>query len=457
MKQTVIRWFLPGVLSLAAVALVPSAVAAHGASSCLAPSGTDDTAALQSALDRCSGARHRCVVALCEGMFKIAPVRVGDFRGTLRGAGRERTTLQALPDLLVNDNPEGYWTDDPLDSYLHPWPYLLQFIGGQVAIRDLAITVPTPGPDQAPTQGWTELPGFESEELAGAILVTGRETARSEVSRVRVTAGTYEAGFGTTPTLLAGVALRGLVYDPDAVDPGDPFGFPVHALAGRHTVSDSLLVGMISGVSLGELGNARVTIWRNEMRSLIGVDALDASHSRVRVVANRWDVEAVGFQAFLNIDGAPSERNTILVDHNRGTVGPFFGEGSAIYVQDPVILPEPGDSTVIVSGNDLQVGSPDEGAFSGIEVYGAGRLFVSRNTLRGRVDAFAGIGGVGIGIDQTTGCRVIRNDLGGLATAVADLHLGSETSDCLALVGRHDTVLDEGASNRLFRFSRHRW
>jgi hypothetical protein len=107
-----------------------------------------------------------------------------------------------------------------------------------------------------------------------------------------------------------------------------------------------------------------------------------------------------------------------------------------------------------VSGNDLQVGHPDEAAFSGIEAYGAGRLLVSRNTLRGRVDAFEGVGGVGIWIDQTTGCLVLRNDLDGLATAGASVHLGPETSGCLGLVGRHDTVLDEGTNNRVFRLRR---
>jgi hypothetical protein len=32
-----------------------------------------------------------------------------------------------------------------------------------------------------------------------------------------------------------------------------------------------------------------------------------------------------------------------------------------------------------------------------------------------------------------------------------DLHLGSATSDCLAIVGSDDVVVDEGSANRIVR------
>jgi hypothetical protein len=210
---------------------------------------------------------------------------------------------------------------------------------------------------------------------------------------------------------------------------------------------------MLTGVSLGELGDADVTVRRNETHAFVAVDLLDASRSRVRVLKNRWTVEARGFSAFLNIDGDPSEDNTVLIHKNRGSIGSFSGEGSGIYFQDLLIPPEPGDSTVIVFGNHLEVGSADEPAFSAVEIYGAGRLHVSRNTLRGHVAVLPGLGGgMGIGIDQTTGCRIERNRLDRLETGVGhDLHLGLETSDCVAFVGRHDDVDNDGTNNRIIR------
>jgi len=90
-------------LVVAVVLTCFAALAAPGAAtpqsrSCLAPSGGDDTALLQAALDRCSGAGLHCKVDLCAGVFETGILRVGDFRGRLRGAGARATTLRALPD-----------------------------------------------------------------------------------------------------------------------------------------------------------------------------------------------------------------------------------------------------------------------------------------------------------------------------------------------------------------------
>ena len=173
-------------------------------------------------------ARRRCVVALCDGLFRIAPVRVGDFRGTLRGAGQRAHDPPGAARSPGERQPRAATgTDDPLEP--SPAPVALPAAahrGPRNGAGPRRSRSPRPAEDRAPTRGWTELPGVRNEELAGAILVTGREAARSEVTRVRITAGEYETGFGPSPTLLAGVALRGLVYDPDAVDPGDPVRFP---------------------------------------------------------------------------------------------------------------------------------------------------------------------------------------------------------------------------------------
>lgn len=444
--QTVKGWVLPAVVSLVAAAFFVPPAGAQGRRRCLAPNGTDDTVALQSALDRCSGATARCVVRLCRGRFKTAPLRVGDFRGTLRGAGRERTVIQALPDLLVNDNPLGYWQDDPLDPALPPWPYLLQFVGGRGTVRHLAVEIPTPAEGLRPTQGSTELFGVEYE-LAGAILVTGGR-AVFDIRQIGVVAGEDPESFFET-TLRAGVAVRGLLLDPD---PEYPSAFPVVPISGRFRITGSALVGMLTGVSLGELQDADVTVEGTVTSAFVGVDLLDANRSRVEVFENSWGVDAAAFNAVLNIDGTPSMDNTVLVRDNRGAIGSYFGFGQGIFFQDPWLLPESGESTVTVSGNELELGGPTEAAFSGIEVFGAGSVVVNRNTIRGRVEAIEGFGGgTGIAVDQTTGCRAFLNDFEGLDTTGADLRLGLDTSECLSVVYRDDEVLDEGTDNRLFR------
>jgi hypothetical protein len=439
MNRTVLKGILSVVASLAAAAMLVSPASAHGrrADECLAPNGNDDTEALQSALARCAGATRGCAVSLCEGVFRTAPVRVGDFRGVLRGAGRERTVIEALPHLEVNDNPRGYWNDDPLEG--RPWPYLLQFIEGRARIRDLAIVVPSPEEGDRPTSGWNG-GWFWTDEVAGAILLTGRDPVDFEVRRVRVVGGPdSESDLGVS--LLAGVHFQGLLGNPD--DLGD---YPVHPVRGRFRISDSELVGMYSGTPLWELADAKVTIARNRYRSILGIDVLDTTRSRVAIYGNHWDVDFVGAEVILNIDGEPSQANTFLIVNNRGSIGSLVSLASGFFFWDAGTLDgNPGSSTVLVAGNRLTVGVEGNAAESGLEAWGARRLWVSSNALRGWART-------GVRVEETRGCRVFGNALRELETGAGpDLDLGFGTSECLAVVSHDDVVLDHGTDNLIFR------
>jgi hypothetical protein len=164
---------------------------------CLSPTGDDSTAALQEALDRCSGATRPCTVTLCAGTFETGILRVRDFRGTFRGKGPERTVLRALPDLLVTENTEDFFREEPIGTTL-PWPYLVQFIEGKARVEDLGILVPAPLPPSTPTSGWHLLNDGPIFELRGALLFTGRKPVDFEVRDVRVEAGDPESDLGTT-------------------------------------------------------------------------------------------------------------------------------------------------------------------------------------------------------------------------------------------------------------------
>ena len=102
---------LPWLVGVALLGGVAPAAAQGRHHACLAPGGDDDTAALQAALDRCSGATRPCTVTLCAGTFRTGILRVRDFRGTLRGRGPERTVLRALPDLPVSENSRDFFRD----------------------------------------------------------------------------------------------------------------------------------------------------------------------------------------------------------------------------------------------------------------------------------------------------------------------------------------------------------
>ncbi len=374
---------------------------------------------------------------LCAGVFDTGILRVKDFRGTLRGAGARATVLRARPDLEVSANAQGFFRDEPFGS--EPWPYLLQFVEGRAAIRDLGILIPAPPAGSRPTTGWTLFEGFDPTfELRGALLLTGRDPVDFEVSRVRVRAERDPASELET-TAFHGIELGGLLFNPD-----DTGAFPVFPAQGRFEVTGSEILGVLNGTPVGEIAGAHVRVAHNRFRSAVAVDLIDADRSQVAIVSNRWDVSYRGVQVRQNLDGSPSRASGILVDDNEGSLAPFApGVGDGIAFQDPFdATPEPGGSVLWATRNRLTLGSGASPAASGITVAGSSRLKLSGNRL-------SGAAGIGIDVDVANGCLVLRNSFRGLETGTGpDLHLGSETSDCVAWVGKRDLVQDDGVNNR---------
>ncbi len=437
-RPSVLPWLVGAVLVAAAS---PAAPQAHHHHACLAPGGDDDdTAALQQALDSCSGAKHHCTVSLCEGVFHTGILRVRNFRGTLRGAGRDRTVLRALPNLQVSNDPDGFFRVDPFEPG-QPWPYLVQFVEGEGRVEDLAILVPAPDGSDV-TTGWQLGDGFTIHALRGAILVTGRDEVEFEVSDVRVEA--ENPGTEEESTVFSGVEFAGLLFNR-----GDTSEFPVFPARGRFEVERSRFDGVLIGASLAELAEARVRVSRNRYRSTIAVDVIDADRSRISVVENRWTVSAHGVQVRQNVDGAPSRASGLLVEANRGRLLPYLpGFGNALVFQDlsGTDSPEPGGTSLRVLGNSWKLGEGDAGAASGITVSGAAPLRIADNRLAGRA-------ATGIAVDLTEECRIWGNSMQELDTAGGPkLRLGPATSDCVAIVAPGDVVLDEGSANRVIHW-----
>jgi hypothetical protein len=436
---------VPAASTLAACLVVlvsATAFAQPRSRSCVAPTGGDDTALLQAALDRCSGSGPGCRVELCSGVFQTGILRVRDFRGTLRGAGKDATTLRALPELPVNPNATGFFRDDPFAPASDPWPYLLQFVEGRATIQDLGILIPDPADPGRPTSGWFLLEDLGPfYELRGAILLTGKERVDFEVRRVRVEAEADALSLLET-TAFGGIEFAGLLFDP-AADPT----FPVFPARGLFRLSDSELVGMSNGTPINELSQARAIVWRNRYRTALAIDVIDVDRSFVGIQQNRWQVSVRGVQVIQNLDGAPSEASGILVDDNFGVLSPFMaGVGNGISFQDPLGGSTlPGSSVLWATRNGLEQRGGLGQAESGITANGAGELKLLDNRLRGEVTK-------GIAVDVTRGCLVAGNSMRGLSTGAGpDLHLGPGTEGCTARVGREDLVLDEGTGNRVIR------
>lgn len=433
MNRFMTRGVLWVVASLAALAI---AAPGKAEAQCLSPNGTDDTAAIQSALSACSGAVGSCGVNLCGGTFRIAPVRVADFRGVVQGAGRDATIIEALPELEVNDNPDDYYLDDPFDPALAPWPILLQFFGGEGTIQDLTVHIPTPAPGQRPTTGWL---GDMIFELDVAILITGVDPVDYEVTRIRVSAGDDPLSLFDT-TLLNGVFFQGRVFDPT-----DPGTYPVFPVRGSFSLSDSDFVGMVSGSPVAETDGATASIRDNTYETDFALHVQDGNRSRLWLVNNTWNTTFGGVQILMNVDGDLSEGNSIIAFGNQGTtLVPLADWGTGFQYVDPWDPSRtPGGTSLFLARNTFSVDTTSGPALAGIDAVGAGRLTAWSNVLRGRTSV------AGINVDDTTGCRLLSNSLG--TSGATDLALGPGTSRCLALVSRSDVVVDQGVDNRIVR------
>jgi hypothetical protein len=431
---------LVGLVGVALLSGVAPAAAQGRRHACLGPSGGDDTAVLQAALDRCSGTRRPCTVSLCAGTFQTGILRVRDFRGTLQGRGPRRTVLRALPDLQVSDEFPDFFREDP---FTEAWPYLVQFVDGRAQVEDLGILIPAPPPgSEGPTTGWYLLGEGKFLELRGALLFTGSKPVDFEVRNVRVEADADpQSDLGTTT--FHGVELGGLLYDDK--DTGD---FPVVPVRGRLQIADSELDGVLVGTPLTELTQANVLVARNRYRSTVAVEVIDADRSQIAIRANRWLVSYRGVQVRQNLDGTPSRASALVVDTNRGRVAPLYADfGDGLSFLDPAgyASPGPGATTLRATRNRWRLGSGGKAAVSGISANGAARLRLLDNSFTGRA-------GAGLEVDTTSGCRISGNLLQSLDTGAGpDLHLGSGTSDCLAVVAPDDVVVDEGSANTIVR------
>jgi hypothetical protein len=164
--------------------------------------GADDTANIQNALNSCVGKGPGCTVQLQAGTYHSNLLVTNNFNGTFKGAGESRTTIQALPDLLVNFTP-GCLPNLTDCRY----PTFITFVDGNVEVSDLALdfTGAAPGTETTLYSIW----GGQSIGLVTGLEFTGH-AGNASVDRVSVTGSADH-----TPTNL-GVGfsvMQGIMFD----------------------------------------------------------------------------------------------------------------------------------------------------------------------------------------------------------------------------------------------------
>jgi len=241
----------------------------------LLPTGLDDTANIQCALDQ-AVARHRwTAIQFVAGTYKTAQIVATNFVGSLSGAGSNRTVVQNLPNLEVTATD--FVTQAP--SLLVKWPTLFAFNGGNIGVYDLAIRVV----GAAPTTGWSFF-GEQFKELVAGILILGAR-AHVSVDHVRVEGeqsngpfsynvinGIFpEGAFGGNPSLQSGsfTVTRSTFR---RVNSPAPFALTDHFLAiySHNTYEDTFF-----GLEALDFRNTKLLFSNNRVDATIGVDVYD--------------------------------------------------------------------------------------------------------------------------------------------------------------------------------------
>ena len=438
------------VLTVALVCVLAAPALAGPRTFVVAPSGTDDTVALQEAFDAAVAAGPGSVVKLTKGQFYTNEIFVDGFDGCFKGAGMHRTivdTLRGLDPAL----PGVKLVMDPDDETvpLFGWTSLISFVRSDVHVADMSFDITA----EQPCELW-EAWGSEWYHLSDVFIVTN--DSRSSFDRVSV-----EPHYGE----LNGFNLDGAIA--------------IYDTSGTHRVTRCSFRGGNDGLETGGItGGGLVVGGRPGMGNTLDLAGVPCkldyySDSRSEISYNRMSsqygegvliMQGVGAETADDLPPLPAPQ--YFIHHNSiyaGTIefddGSVFGAGGVLLEDDSWILGEPSRLRAVVAENRITL--DNAGWDGGVNGVGAEGVRVIGNRIRG-----TGIAGIDAGTDiygfwgypwgPGRGWRIIGNDVGKVRPVnvfggpAAQIWLGEKSSHCLVVGGPGRTeVLDEGADNLL--------
>jgi hypothetical protein len=465
---------------LAGSVAAPAAVMAKAGSTYTVPGptgiGLTDTANIQAGLDWCATHGPGCTVQLGAGTYVSSQLLEYNFNGTFKGAGEYQTTIQAMPNLLVNTPDAWVVGECAPDLNLCRYPDLIMFVDGNVEVSALALDFPaTDGTETTPYF----LGGTEYSGLITALEFTGDTSADASVDRVSVTG---RADHTATNVLGLGFnVIQGIMFD--GFFPAAPFPSLTNATrSGTFTLRNSTVQTVWDAVLVqGAVAGSQVTIGGSPGAGnrITDVDfALDLGAANSTFDISYNDLAAT--------NAAPEEINHVgvFVEPSGGAFAGLVSRLSQFSIHDNTIAvndacgcsmfgmwlqdarPDLGAPahwfTATIKHNTISLPAtytlPAEGK-AGIDANNVTGATISGNTITATATGtFEGIGlwGNVLGWPLATGNSVIANDLSGVALdptpgfAFAQVYLDPYTANNhVVCAGQGVSVLDQGTGNKV--------
>jgi hypothetical protein len=223
------------------------------------PNGTDDTANIQAALNACVARGPGCTVQLREGKYLTKQLVAYNFRGTFKGMGMGRTTIEALPNLTVNiPDPVVYGECLP-NTTTCLWPSLIIFVDGDIHVSDLSTRITAPL--GTATTGWTVF-GLQISSLLDGLRFMGQHPTDVSIDRISIEGlpDNSSNSFGIVVGFPVGFnVVNEIIYTGEL--PRSSALFDYYFLSGSLTVRNSSFKMALDGVSQdGFLTSSKITI-----------------------------------------------------------------------------------------------------------------------------------------------------------------------------------------------------
>jgi len=428
-------WLTLPLVFLAVIAIAPpTASAATPTVRVGSPSGTDDTAHIQSALDQCMKLYPTgCTVQFGAGTYYSQQVIAENFHGTVRGMGMGETTVEVIAPLVVTISDENLEDNPP--SRTNKYPILMTFLAGDITVSDIGFKVTAYNPT---TPWWYGGLGPNQTWMEGFVGVVSSTTANLLIQRVEFE-GAPGPPYGETNV------NNGPLY----------WGCCSGPVTGTFKVVSSRFKQIGNGLEIWGVLNSRMTIggspldgnvYENCEGGVVSGDAdnsiLQVSYNNVQTVTNSEWAGVVIMQGILQMPQKPTQ---FIIQNNKIAAIGYYQDGILLF-DNGVASGTGKTANLIVANNTLQMSGDELGpAFSAVQLDSTEGVLILNNRI-------TGAGENGIGSWSGTQSAFVGNDLSHFtadpAGGLGDIYLDpTTTNDLVVCAEPTDSVVNQGANN----------